>query len=599
MKSRLTQAAIGAATFALVSSLICPPPAYAGEKNKYATILYSTWADYMLRPLNFKSDGQPWIQPDSQASGVWSNYNQYNWWGKPAFCDPLQYRMMVNNDPNQPNNALIDNHADLLFQGGIDFITFDMTNGPITEIMNGARAVCKRYGQRSTSNTPKVAFFVNNETTAQAVYNAFYTSDYTSDIFFYHAGKPLLLVKDAPSSIPTTGAFANFTCRQAWGLGTGGNIWSFKENTPPSVPSFKKNSWPEQRSVAAATQATYMTTPTGRKGRNNGAYFAEQWGYVSSDSPTFVFITAWNEWGSQNLGNSTNPVFTDCYLTEYSADLEPMQGGHGTQYYNLMKSYITKFKRNTPNVALRDSSTGTWYFKYYYGAKDLAASNYTFTFNWNAGSNYQSFVGDFNNDGLSDIGLRDTTTGTWYFAKRNAGANTFSNSNNASWVSGPHYQPFVGDFNGDGITDIGMRDPNNGVWYIRQASSAFNYTTQYTFNWTTGADFQPVVADFNHDGKLDLGMRDSTTGKFYTATQGTPYAFTVQTPTFNWATGTNYQAFAGDFDRDGYGDVGIRDSNNGVLYLANGNGSYSTFNNNDNLLFTTGANLTAHIMVGQ
>ncbi len=581
---------------------MAPRAEAAGEKNKYATVLYATWADYMLRPLNFKPDGTPYVQSDSQLSGVWSGYNQFNWWGKPAAAAPAQYRMMVNNDPNVPNSALIDNHADLLFSGGIDFISIDMSNGPITEIMNGARAVCKRYGERSTTNTPKIAFFVNNATTAQAVYDAFYTNDYPSSIFFQFAGKPLLMVKDADTAIPTTGIFGSFTSRRTWGLHTtttGGTEWSFKDNTPPALPSFKNAGWPEQRGVAAATQATYMTTSTGRKGRQNGAFFNEQWGYVASDSPTFVFMTAWNEWGSQNLGNSTTPVFTDCYLTEYSADLEPMLGGHGTQYYDLMKTQVTKYKRNAPNVALRDSASGVWTFKYYYGAKNLASTNYTFNFTWAAGTQYQSFTGDFNGDGLTDIGLKNTSDGTWHFATRNTGANTFSNNNNFAWVSGSNYQPIIGDFNGDGITDIGVRDTNNGVWYFRQASAPFNYSSQYTYQWTSGTQFQPFVGDFNRDGKLDIGMRDTGTGKIQVATSNGSYSYTPQTTTFNWAVGANYQVFAGDFDRDGFADVGIRNSDNGVMYLANGNGAAGVFNNNDNLLFSGGTELTAHVMSGQ
>ncbi len=276
-----------------------------------------------------------------------------------------------------------------------------------------------------------------------------------------------------------------------------------------------------------------------------------------------------------------------------------MLGGHGTMYYDLMKSQVAKYKRNAPNVAIRDSASGTWTFKYYYGAKNLAASNYTFNFNWAAGSQYQSFTGDFNSDGLSDIGLRDTSSGTWYFAARNAGANTFANNNNFTWAGGSNYQPFTGDFNGDGITDIGMRNADNGIWYFRPASAAYNYSGQYSFTWTVGAQFQPFVADFNKDGKLDIGMRDTATGKIQVAIGGAGNTYTPQTATFNWATGANYQAFAGDFDRDGFGDVGIRNSSNGVIYLANGNGAAGVFNNNDNLLFSGGTSLTTHIMKGQ
>ena len=60
--------------------------------------------------------------------------------------------------------------------------------------------------------------------------------------------------------------------------------------------------------------------------------------------PKIVTITWWNEWCAINLGGG---VYTDLYSQEYSRDIEPMKGGHGDKYYQLMKQYISAYKKNS------------------------------------------------------------------------------------------------------------------------------------------------------------------------------------------------------------------------------------------------------------
>ena len=171
-------------------------------------------------------------------------------------------------------------------------------------------------------------------------------------------------------------------------------------------------------------------------------------------------------WSGDNLSGHNNVVasfsgagqgrFTDLFGVNYSADLEPqLVKQNGLQkidqtYYDKLVDSVWAFKRNTPNFILRDSSSGKWYFKQYReekpGSNSKLSRNFTGEFNWASGSHYQPFVGDFNGDGLIDVGLRNTSNGTWYFAFRNAGSFSFSNTSNFNWASGSHYQPFVGDF---------------------------------------------------------------------------------------------------------------------------------------------------------
>lgn len=51
-----------------------------------------------------------------------------------------------------------------------------------------------------------------------------------------------------------------------------------------------------------------------------------------------------------------------------------------------------------------------------------------------------------------------------------------------------HYESVVGDFNGDGLADIGLRDAANGIFYIlnQQISFATSFGSQSTYTWAAG-----------------------------------------------------------------------------------------------------------------
>src|SRR5205085_159184 len=65
----------------------------------------------------------------------------------------------------------------------------------------------------------------------------------------------------------------------------------------------------------------------------------------------------------------------------------------------------------------------------------------------------------------------------------------------------------VGDFNGDGLADMALRDQETGQWWLNQSLG-------YTFAVVPGATWDarvvwedPQVGDFNGDGKDDLAGR--------------------------------------------------------------------------------------------
>jgi hypothetical protein len=78
----------------------------------------------------------------------------------------------------------------------------------------------------------------------------------------------------------------------------------------------------------------------------------EQWQRALKEDPRFIFITGWNEWIAgrfdEFLGIRRPVMFVDQFDQEHSRDIEPMQGGHGDNYYYQMVSYIRRYKGARP-----------------------------------------------------------------------------------------------------------------------------------------------------------------------------------------------------------------------------------------------------------
>ena len=295
-------------------------------------------------------------------------------WGKPKWAATHgdgtiknNYRFYYGDDPSKTNDSLLDYHADMISQAGVDFIVLDFTNGA-NDFANGPAylsatpALCNRWQQRlqQGSPTPKICFFVRN-LTALSVVEEKYFNKYNSDLFFNYLGKKLLLVAKPNDNLsegdaaqppaPTNGKFGNYTARHCWGLKTDASCWQFKVNAALPPSAFYYNDKPEEMCAPVATQASYMTmdgiNPTiGAQGRQDGAYFKKYMQAATNAKVKFVFIHSWNEWHALNVGTSqSSPYYVGQWNTEYSSDIEPMDGGHGDKYYQLMKEEIAKFKQ--------------------------------------------------------------------------------------------------------------------------------------------------------------------------------------------------------------------------------------------------------------
>lgn len=238
---------------------------------------------------------------------------------------------------------MVDYHIDNFITLGVDFVFLDFTNGTQRHILDGAHSLCRRLVERREG--PKVAFWIRSVRDVGLFRTQFY--ERYPDAMFRLDGGWLLLVhgvadgwKPRPGVVKPVPKVPGFTVRWCWGLlgAASGTMWSFKETQLPKVSVGR-----EQIPVAFASQATYMTTPTGRRCRGSGLFDAQA-AHARTQRPRIVTLTGYNEWMAVNLGGTDRPVFTDLASPDCSHDIEPMRGGHGRVYFDRAASFVKSLK---------------------------------------------------------------------------------------------------------------------------------------------------------------------------------------------------------------------------------------------------------------
>ena len=200
-----------------------------------------------------------------------------------------------------------------------------------------------------------------------------------------------------------------------------------------------------------------------------------------------------------------------------------------------------------------------------------AATNFTVGLNPNSVT-----VGDFNGDGKSDLAVANRNSNN-VSVLLGTGTGSFGPATNFTVGIFP-VSVTVGDFNGDGKSDLATANgsSNNVSVLLGTGTGSFGTAT----NFTVGSfPFSVTVGDFNGDGKSDLAVANrggnnvsvllgTGTGSFGTATN-----FTVG--------GSAYSVKVGDFNGDGKSDLATanRFGNDVSVLLGTGTGSFGTATN--------------------
>ncbi len=167
------------------------------------------------------------------------------------------------------------------------------------------------------------------------------------------------------------------------------------------------------------------------------------------------------------------------------------------------------------------------------------------------------FLADFNGDGALDVfkgGSSDYTHATGFFIALGNGDGSFPQVlSGYGNLDGDNGYPAVGDFDGDGVLDVGFPDGTQVAYFHGNGDGSFEDPVYFQVDvpWPPGSDEGAIAVDINHDGKLDivtnavsvlLGNGDGS----FTPAGGTSNGL-LQSPIFGYA----------DMNGDGYPDISV------------------------------------------
>jgi len=188
-------------------------------------------------------------------------------------------------------------------------------------------------------------------------------------------------------------------------------------------------------------------------------------------------------------------------------------------------------------------------------------------------------LGDFNGDGRTDI-ARVANTSIAVYVSTGSGFERYNDlpgfGKNQGFPNNNEYPVISGDFNADGLTDIGRAGDNHVLTYLSTGTgfvSGPQISNDLTKNYgCANYNTNPIFSgDFNDDGRTDIGRVKANTVVLYIST-GSSFALygtgiTDLTPGQGFADNLKYPLVTGDFSGKGKTGVG-RISASGVIFYS-------------------------------
>jgi len=163
---------------------------------------------------------------------------------------------------------------------------------------------------------------------------------------------------------------------------------------------------------------------------------------------------------------------------------------------------------------------------------------------------------DYDGDGITDLGIFRPSTGTWWHT---IGSLLISNPTHRAFQWGLAGDvPVPADYDGDNKADYAVFRPGDGVWYINNSTDGSNRFVKWGL-----ADDKPVIGDFDGDNKCDVAVWRPSDGVWYVL-RSSDNQFTF----FQFGLNGDKPVEA-DYDGDGKTDFAVYRPNEGMWYIWN------------------------------
>ncbi len=167
------------------------------------------------------------------------------------------------------------------------------------------------------------------------------------------------------------------------------------------------------------------------------------------------------------------------------------------------------------------------------------------------------------------VGLVDPATGTWYLRDPATGSTT------SFYFGNPADEPFMGDWDCDGVDTPGLYRRADGYVYLRNSNT--QGIADVSFFFGDPGDV-PLAGDFDGDGCDTVSIYRPAEATFYVINRlGAGDAGLGAADAYYRFGDPGDQPFAGDFDGDGVDTVGVFRSGTAFLRAADGSPQAVTF----------------------